>query len=69
MPERETRGESASPAFLKGTRGSEEAFLNCFYSIFATVFQPENTTEVYVYFMFKIDRNSPKRFIPLSIQS
>ena len=30
--------------FLTGTRGSEVSFLNCFYSILATVFQPENTT-------------------------
>ena len=31
--------------FLKGVRESALPFLDCFYSILATVFQPENTTE------------------------
>ena len=31
--------------FLKGARGSEMPFLNCFYSDISSVFQPENTTE------------------------
>ena len=31
--------------FLKGSMESELSFLNCFYSILATVFQPENTSE------------------------
>ena len=43
--ERGGAGEQAPPAFLKGARGSELPFLNCFYSILATVFHPENTTE------------------------
>ena len=43
-------GASALLPFLKGRRGSEVPFLNCFYSDIshlgvATVFQPENTTE------------------------
>ena len=33
------------PPFIKGARESGLPFLNCFYSVLATVFQPENTTE------------------------
>ena len=32
-------------SFPKGARESELPLLNCFYSILATAFQPENTTE------------------------
>ena len=39
------RGEASLLPFLKGARGSELPFLNCFLSILATVFQPGNTTE------------------------
>ena len=39
------RGQAPLLPFLKGPRGSEVPFLNCFYSIIATVFQPENSTE------------------------
>ena len=39
------RGQALLLSFLIGARGSEVPFLNCFYSILATVFQPENTTE------------------------
>ena len=45
-PER-GRGREQAPLlpFHKGARGSEVSFINCFYFILATVFQPENTTE------------------------
>ena len=63
--ERGCGGQAPLLPFIKGIRGSEVPFRNCFYSILATVFQPENTTEGT--FMFKIDRNSPNRFTPLLI--
>ena len=62
-----TGGQVPLLPFLNGTRGSKVPFLNCFYSILATVFQPENTSKRY--FMFKIDRHSPNRFTSLPIQS
>ena len=45
-PER-GHGEEQVPLlpFLKEAKGSEVPFIYCFYSILATVFQPENTTE------------------------
>ena len=39
------REQASLLLFLEGARGSKVPFLSCFYSILATVFQPENTTE------------------------
>ena len=38
-------GKSFSCMFSRRARGSEVPFLNCFYSILATVFRPEIKTE------------------------
>ena len=38
-------GKCPSCPFLREAKGSEVPFLNFVYSILATVFQPENTTE------------------------
>ena len=44
-PERGAPGQGTLLPFLKEAKGSEVPFLNCFYSILAAVFQPENTSE------------------------
>ena len=46
MTERRCGGEQASLLpFLKGARGSEVPFLNCFILTLPTLWQPKNTTE------------------------